>query len=190
MAKKPTPVAPTTPKTQLALDIRAALDSIPDGPYWATYADICLIMGRLTSHALAIASAASKVDGFVRWDQVRNSEGVFRAMKGTDGVEGRLSVDAAGKVVRHDTATIAKWARARGIVVGANGRADKSQQIRWTGTQWVLVKGGAAVTAKPAKKRAARKAAAKPAAVEVAPVVDAPVAEVAPVVEQDAEVVA
>lgn len=166
MAKKSTPNAPAAKPAPLAVSIRAALDSIPDGPYWATYADICRIMGRPVSHALAIASAAAKVDGYVRWDQVRNAEGVFRPM----GDGGRVSTDAAGRAIVHSADQIDKWARARKLVVGANGRADKSQQITWNGAQWVLVKGGAPVTAKVRAPRKPR--AAKPATVPAAPVAE------------------
>jgi hypothetical protein len=178
MAKKPAP-APTTPaKPNLAADIRIVLDTIPDGPYWATYADVCLALGRPVSNALAVASAAAKVTGFMRWDQVRNAEGVFRAMKGTDGAEGRID----GKV-RHDAATIARWAKARGLSVGANGRAAKSQRVTWRDGVWVTLD-GTAVSAKPRKARAARKAA--PAAAPVAAPADAPIVD-APVVEVPVE---
>lgn len=179
-SKKETP-APAA-KPSLAGDIRKVLDSIPDGPFWATYADVCLALGRPVSNALAVASAASKVDGFVRWDQVRNAEGLFRAM----GDGGRKSTDANGRAIVHSTDQIAAWAKKRGLVVGDSGRADKSQRVTWADGRWVLANGpdkGKPVSAKVRAPRV-RKAAAAPApapeapAVEEAPVV-APVEEVA-----------
>ena len=177
-SKKETP-APAA-KPSLAGYIRKVLDSIPDGPFWATYADICLALGRPVSNALAVASAASKVDGFVRWDQVRNSEGLFRAM----GDGGRKSTDAAGRPVVHSVEQIAKWAAARKLTVSDAGRADRSQRITWANGVWVLANGPDKGKAVSAKVRPARKPkAAKPAASEpVAPVVE----EAAPVVVSEA----
>lgn len=178
-AKKSVSPVPTVKVNAHTVAVRAALESIPEGPFWTTYGQLCLVMGRPTTNALAVAQMAAKVDGFTRWDQVRNGERKFSPMTMVAGKKVAGRFDPVTKLT-HDAAQIAKWEKAHGLIVDAAGRADKSQQLTWSAKGWVLPDG---TLAAPKPKRA-RKAA------KAAPVVDAPVADAvvdAPVVEVPAE---